>query len=417
MIDMVRPSIEKIVLAFSGGLDTSVAAKWLAEKYDTEVITVTVDVGQQENLEAIAARAKSIGVKSHYSIDARDEFAEEYISRAIKANAMYDGAYPLSTALSRPLICTKLVEIAQKEEAPAIAHGCTGKGNDQVRFEVTAKSLAPEIQVIAPVREWGLSRDEEIQYAKAHKIRISEKNSVYSVDQNLWGRSIECGPLEDPSIEPPEEVFEWTTSPMKAPEKPEYISLEFNKGTPVRLSGEDLKLSELIGRLNILAGRHGVGRIDHIENRLVGIKSREVYECPAATCILVAHRDLEKLVITRHEAQFKPIVENKWSNLTYNGLWMEPLREDLDAFISTMQERVTGEVRLRLHKGLAVPVGRTSPYSLYSLGLATYNASSTFDQSLAEGFIELWGLPTTTAKRLLLKKESGEKHTSKECEK
>ncbi len=414
---MARSGIDKIVLAFSGGLDTSVAAKWLAEKYGAEVVTVTVDVGQQEDLKAIAARAKAIGVKSHHSIDAKDEFAEKYIDRAIKANAMYEEAYPLSTALSRPLICTKLVEIARREKASAIAHGCTGKGNDQVRFEVTARSLAPDIRVIAPVREWGLSRDEEIQYAKKHGIRISEKKSVFSTDQNLWGRSIECGPLEDPATEPPEEVYEWTTSPTRAPEKPEYISLEFDEGTPISLNGEVLKLSKLIGQLNVLAGKHGVGRIDHIENRLVGIKSREVYECPAAACILVAHKDLEKLVVTRHEAQFKTIVENKWSNLIYEGLWMEPLRDDLDAFIDTMQERVTGEVRLRLHRGLAVPVGRTSPYSLYNIGLATYDASSTFDQSLAEGFIKLWGLPTTTAKRILLQKESEEKRVSRESTK
>ncbi len=405
---MTEIPVEKIVLAFSGGLDTSVAAKWLAEEHHAEVVTVTVDVGQKENLQRVAERAKEIGVKSHYSIDGRDEFAEDYIGRAIKANAMYEGVYPLSTSLSRPFICTKLVEIARKEKASAIAHGCTGKGNDQVRFEVTAKSLAPDMRVLAPVRDWGMSREKEIEYAKEHGIRISAKKSIYSIDQNMWGRSIECGPLEDPSIEPSEEVYEWTVSPEKAPEKSEYVTLEFDKGVPVKLNGDALKLAELIDRLNLIAGRHGVGRIDHIENRLVGIKSREVYECPAATCILRAHMDLEKLVLTRHESRFKTAVENQWSSLTYEGLWMEPLRRDLDAFIEATQERVTGEVRLRLYKGLATPVGRASPHSLYDLGLATYDASSTFDQSLAKGFIELWGLPTSMASRLIWKKESEE---------
>lgn len=398
--------IEKIVLAFSGGLDTSVAAKWLADEYDAEIITVTVDVGQKEDLLQVAERAKEIGVKSHYSIDARNEFAEDYVSPAIKANAMYEGVYPLSTALSRPLICAKLVEVARKEDASAVAHGCTGKGNDQVRFEVTTRSLAPDMRILAPVRDWGMSREKEIEYAKEHDIPVSEKKSIYSVDQNMWGRSVECGPLEDPNIEPSEEVFEWTISPEEAPEKAAQVTLEFERGIPVILNGEALKLAELIERLNLIAGGHGVGRIDHVENRLVGIKSREVYECPAATCILRAHMDLEKLILTRHESRFKASVENQWSNLTYDGLWMEPLRRDLGAFIEATQERVSGEVRLKLYKGLATPTGRTSPYSLYDFGLATYDASSTFDQSLARGFIELWGLPTSMARRLIWEKES-----------
>lgn len=406
---MASQSLGKIVLAFSGGLDTSVSARWLAEKYDAEVVTVTVDVGQQEDLNQIAERSKAIGVKSHYSIDAQDEFATDYLSPAIKANALYEGAYPLSTALSRPLICSKLVEVAQKEEASAVAHGCTGKGNDQVRFEVTAKSLVPDILVLAPVRDWNMSRDEEIKYAKDNGIRISEKKSIYSVDQNMWGRSIECGPLEDPNVEPPEEVYEWTTSPEKSPQKPEYISLEFMEGELVGLNSDTLRLRETIERLNLIAGRHGVGRIDHVENRLVGIKSREVYECPAAICILTAHKDLEKLVLTRHEARFKTIIESQWASLVYEGLWMEPLRRDLDVFIESTQKRVTGTVRLKLYKGIATPIARASPYSLYDLGLATYDASSTFDQSLARGFIELWGLPTTTASRLILKDDEEEK--------
>ncbi|UCD73050.1 MAG: argininosuccinate synthase [Candidatus Bathyarchaeota archaeon] len=406
---MANHNLSKIVLAFSGGLDTSVSARWLAEKYDAEVITVTVDVGQQENLNQIAMRSKAIGVKSHYSIDARDEFATDYLSPAIKANAMYEGAYPLSTALSRPLICSKLVEVARKENASAVAHGCTGKGNDQVRFEVTAKSLAPDIRVLAPVRDWNMSRDEEIKYAKDNGIKVSEKKSIYSVDQNMWGRSIECGPLEDPNVEPPEEVYEWTTSPEKSPQKPEYISLEFMEGELVGLNSDTLKVREIIERLNSIAGRHGVGRIDHIENRLVGIKSREVYECPAAVCILAAHKDLEKLVLTRHEARFKKTIENRWASLVYEGLWMEPLRRDLDVFIESTQKRVTGTVRLKLYKGIATPIARTSPYSLYDFGMATYDASSTFDQTLAKGFIELWGLPTTIASKLILKDDEEEK--------
>ncbi len=400
---MTRHGFDKIVLAFSGGLDTSVSARWLAEKYDAEVVTVTLDVGQQEDFDVIASRAKEIGVKSHYSIDAKDEFAEKYVSHAIKANAMYERSYPLSTALSRPLICSKLIEVAKKEKASAVAHGCTGKGNDQVRFEVTARSLAPDIHVLAPVRDWDMNRDEETKYARKHGISVSEKKSTYSVDQNMWGRSIECGPLEDPNVEPPEEVFEWTTSPQNAPGEPEYVSLEFHKGTPTHVDGETLSLREIIERLNSVAGRHGVGRIDHVENRLVGIKSREVYECPAATCILAAHRDLEKLVLTRHETRFKAIIEDHWSSLVYEGLWMEPLRKDMDAFIDLTQERVTGTVRLKLYKGMAIPTARESPNSLYDLGLATYDGSSTFDQSHAKGFIELWGLPTTTVSRLLLR--------------
>jgi argininosuccinate synthase len=406
---MANHNLRKIVLAFSGGLDTSVSARWLTEKYDAEVITVTVDVGQQEDLTQIAKRSKAIGVKSHYSIDARDEFATDYLSPAIKANAMYEGVYPLSTALSRPLICSKLVEVARKENASAVAHGCTGKGNDQVRFEVTAKSLAPEIRVLAPVRDWNMSRDEEIKYAKDKGIKVSEKKSIYSVDQNMWGRSIECGPLEDPNVEPPEEVYEWTTSPEKSPQKPEYISLEFIEGELVGLDSETLKAREIIERLNLIAGRHGVGRIDHVENRLVGIKSREVYECPAAVCILAAHKDLEKLVLTRHEARFKKTVEDQWAILIYEGLWVEPLKQDLDVFIESTQKRVTGTVRLKLYKGIAAPIARASPYSLYDFGMATYDASSTFDQSLAKGFIELWGLPTTTASKLILKDNEEEK--------
>jgi len=391
----------KVALAYSGGLDTSVMVKWLQEKYEAEVYTVTLDVGQGEDLEAIAERARRLGVADHFSIDAKREFVEGYVFPAIKANALYEGKYPVSTALSRPLIARKLVEVAERVGADAVAHGCTGKGNDQVRIEVTVRALNPELKVIAPVREWGLTREAEIEYARRHGIPVSERRSVYSVDQNLWGRSIECGPLEDPAEEPPEEVFEWTVPPERAPEAPTYVALVFEKGVPVELNGERLDGVELISRLNRLAGLNAVGRIDHIEDRLVGIKSREVYECPAAACILEAHRDLEKLVLTRHELAFKELVDREWTWLVYSGLWEDPLREDLESFIESCQSRVEGEVRLKLHRGSLRVVARSSPYSLYEHGLATYTGESRFDQSWSKGFIELWGLQSATARHRL----------------
>jgi argininosuccinate synthase len=391
----------KVALAYSGGLDTSVMIKWLQEKYGAEVYTVTLDVGQGEDLEAVAMKARRLGAAEHFTIDARREFVEGYVYPAIKANALYEGKYPVSTALSRPLIARKLVEVAERVGADAVAHGCTGRGNDQVRIEVTVKALSPELKVIAPVREWGLTREAEVEYAKRHGIHIPERRSVYSVDQNLWGRSIECGPLEDPAEEPPEEVFEWTVPPERAPEAPAYVSIAFRGGVPVELNGEKLDGVELIGRLNKLAGLNGVGRIDHVEDRLVGFKSREVYECPAAACILEAHKDLEKLVLTRCELFFKELVDREWTWLVYAGLWEDPLREDLEAFIDSCQERVEGEVRLKLQRGSVRVVARTSPYSLYERDLATYAGPSAIDQSWSKGFIELWGLQSTVARRRL----------------
>ena len=397
----------KIVLAYSGGLDTSVLLKWLQQKYDAEVVTVTLDVGQKEDLKPIEEKAKNLGAIKHYSIDAKEEFVKNYVFPAIKANALYEGKYPVSTALSRPLIAEKLVEVARKEGADAIAHGCTGKGNDQVRIEVSAKALAPDIDVIAPVREWNMTRDAEIEFAKANGIPIPvDVDKPYSVDQNLWGRSIECGILEHPDVEPPEEIYEWTVSPEKAPDKPEYVTIRFDDGVPTALNGEEMEPVSLIESLNDVAGKHGVGRIDHIEDRLVGIKSREIYECPAAMVIIEAHRDLEKLVLTRHEVSFKQQVDALWSTLVYTGLWMDPLREDLDAFIGMTQKRVCGEVRIKLYKGGFQIVGRSSPLSLYDLNLATYNIESKFDQSSSKGFIELWSLPTRMANAL---KKTGEK--------
>ncbi len=391
----------KVVLAYSGGLDTSVIIKWLQEKYDAEVITVTLDVGQKEDLKAIKDKALKLGVSKHYSIDAREEFAREYVFQAIKANALYEEKYPVSTALSRPLIAKKLVEVAQKEGASTVAHGCTGKGNDQVRIEVSVKALAPHIEVVAPVREWGLTRDAEIEFAKAHGIPVPvDVSSPYSVDQNLWGRSVECGILEDPEKEPPEDVYEWTVPPEKAPNKPEYLKLEFCKGVPIAVNGEELNPVSLIERVNEISGKNGVGRIDHIEDRLVGIKSREVYECPAATVLIEAHKDLEKLVLTKHELSFKHQVDILWAYLVYTGLWMDPLREDIDAFIEKTQERVSGLVNVKLYKGNVQVVGRSSPMSLYDVNLATYDIGTTFNQSSSTGFIELWGLPTRVANAL-----------------
>jgi len=393
--------VRRIVLAYSGGLDTSVLIKWLQEKYNAEVITVTLDVGQKEDLKAIEEKAYKLGVLKHYSIDAKDEFVRNYVFPAIKANALYEGKYPVSTALSRPLIASKLVEVAEKEKADAVAHGCTGKGNDQVRIEVSVRALNPNLKIIAPVREWNMTRDAEIEYAKEHGIPIPvDRGKPYSIDQNLWGRSVECGILEYPDKEPPEDAFEWTVPPERAPSEPEYISIEFEGGVPVALNGRSIEPVKLIESLNSIAGRHGVGRIDHMEDRLVGIKSREVYECPAATVIIEAHKDLEKMVLTRHEILFKQHIDAEWAYLVYAGLWMEPLKEDLDTFINKTQERVNGEVRVKLFKGNALVVGRSSPHSLYDIHLATYNIDTTFDQTSSAGFIELWGLPTRVAKAL-----------------
>jgi len=399
---------DMILLAYSGGLDTSVLVKWIQQKYDADVITLTVDVGQQDDLEAIEKRAKSLGVKKHYSIDAKKEFVTNHVFPAIKANALYEGKYPVSTALARPLIVSKMVKIAEEEGITAVAHGCTGKGNDQVRFDITIKSLAPHLKIIAPVREWGLTRDEETKFAKANRIQVSPLANPYSIDQNLWGRSIECGVLEDPSHEPPEEIFEWTAPPEKAPDKPQYVIIEFECGIPCAINGEHLDPVGLVQTLNKIAGKHGVGRIDHMEDRLVGIKSREVYECPAATVLLETHKDLEKMVLTRHEVLFKQQIDAQWTFLVYTGLWMDPLREDLEAFIDKTQERVCGEVQVKLYKGGFQVVGRSSPVSLYDLNLATYDIQTTFDQSYSEGFIELWGLPTTIS-NILKRKVKGEK--------
>ncbi|MBS7644635.1 MAG: argininosuccinate synthase [Candidatus Bathyarchaeia archaeon] len=393
---------EKAVLAYSGGLDTSVAVKWIQEKYGVDVITVTVDVGQGIDPKSLEEKAKASGASSHYHLDAREEFIRDYAFRALKANALYEGKYPLSTALSRPLIASKLVEVAEREGASMVAHGCSGKGNDQVRFDISLKALAPNLRIVAPIREWGLTRPEEIKYAECHGISIPvDLEKPYSVDQNLWGRSIECGKLDDPYMEPPEEAFEWTVAPEKAPDKPAKMEISYENGVPIAVNGEEMSPVELVGWLNKEAGRHGVGRIDHIEDRIVGIKSREVYECPAATILIEAHRDLEKAVLTRHEVRFKAIVEDEWSFLVYSGLWVDPLREALDAFIDSSQHRVEGRVKLKVYKGGVMVVGRSSRRSLYDANLASYGLESAFNQRWSEGFIELWGMPSATARRLM----------------
>jgi argininosuccinate synthase len=389
---------EKIVLAYSGGLDTSVMVRWLKEKYAKDVVTLTVDVGQADDLAEVGRKSKLIGAVNHHTIDCKREFVEDYVFPAIMANALYEGKYPVSTALARPLIAKKLVEVAHEENATAVAHGCTGKGNDQVRFEVAIKAQDPALKIVAPVREWKLSREEEIRYAEKHRIPIPvDRENPYSVDQNIWGRSIECGMLENPATEPPRDVYEWTNAPENAPNEPEYLSIKFEKGVPVALNGENFGPIDIVKKLNYIGGKHSIGRIDHIEDRLVGIKSREIYECPAATLLIEAHRELEKLVLTRHEVWFKQQIDAQWANMVYTGLWNDPLKEDLDAFIEKTQERVSGEVRLKVFKGSVQVVGRSSPMSLYDTVLATYDGSSTFDQTWSSGFIEIWAMPTVVA--------------------
>lgn len=394
-------SREKIVLAYSGGLDTSVAIKWLQDNYNYDVVAVSLDVGEGKDLDFVREKALKVGAVESYIVDAKERFASEFVLPVIKGNAMYEGKYPLVSALSRPLISQILVEFAHKSGATAIAHGCTGKGNDQVRFEVSIMALDPSLKVVAPVREWGWSREEEIDYAKKHDIPIPiNLDNPYSIDQNLWGRACECGVLEDPWAEPPEGAYDLTVNVLDAPDAPEEIELTFEQGTPVALNGVRKPLGELILEVNKLAGRHGIGRIDHVENRLVGIKSREVYETPGAVVIMNAHKELEFLTLPREVAHFKPVLEQKLAQLIYEGLWFSPIRDAVMAFIDETQKTVTGTVRVRLFKGHAVVVGRKSEYSLYDLELATYNADDKFDHNAAVGFIKLYGLPTKVYSRV-----------------
>ncbi|MBC1446017.1 argininosuccinate synthase [Listeria welshimeri] len=385
---------EKIVLAYSGGLDTSVAIQWLVES-GYEVIACCLDVGEGKNLDFIKEKAITVGASESYTIDAKEEFAEDFALIALQAHAYYEGKYPLISALSRPLIAKKLVEVARQEGASAIAHGCTGKGNDQVRFEVAIHALAPDLKVVSPVRDWKWSREEEINYAKEHNIPVPiDLDNPFSIDQNLWGRSNECGVLENPWTTPPEAAYDLTVSLEDAPDTADIVEITFDAGIPISLNGENMSLANLILTLNEIAGKHGIGRIDHIENRLVGIKSREVYECPAAVTLIKAHKELEDLTFVREVAHFKPIIEQKISETIYNGLWFSPLTEALVAFLKSTQKFVNGTIRVKLFKGHAIVEGRKSPNSLYDENLATYTSSDTFDQDAAVGFIKLWGLPT-----------------------
>ncbi|MDR3189963.1 MAG: argininosuccinate synthase [Lactobacillaceae bacterium] len=385
---------EKVVLAYSGGLDTSVAIQWLKEA-DYEVIAVCIDVGEGRDLDFIQNKALTVGASQSIVLDCKAEFADEYVSYAIKGNLLYENKYPLVSALSRPVISKKLVEVANQVGATTIAHGCTGKGNDQVRFEVAIQALAPDFKVLAPVRDWKWSREEEISYAQQHGIPIPvDLDNPYSIDMNLWGRAIEAGILENPWETCPEEAFEMTVAVEASPNEAEYIELEFANGVPVKLNGTAYPLYELIKEVNILAGKHGIGRIDHIENRLVGIKSREVYECPGAEVIMKAHKDLEDLTFVREVAHFKPVMENQMANTVYEALWFNPATDALKAYIDATQTAVNGIVKVKLFKGQATPIGRKSANSLYDEKLSTYTSADEFDQEAAVGFIKLFGLPT-----------------------
>ncbi len=394
---------EKVVLAYSGGLDTSVAIRWLKEKYDVDVIAVTIDVGNERDFTVVKQKALDVGAIKSEVIDAKELFVRYFIFPALQADALYEGQYPLATALTRPLMAKLLVDTALEEGATIIAHGCTGKGNDQVRFEVSINALAPEIKILAPAREWNMTREETISYAKKHGIPVPiTVNSPYSLDECLWGRAIECGVLEDPWAEPPDDVYTWTRSPDQAPDSPQYIEIGFKEGIPISLDGKEIEGLDLIQKLNEIAGKHGVGRIDHIENRLVGIKSREVYEAPAAIVLLQAHQALEAMTLSKDQLRFKQKVAAEYADLIYNGLWFSQLNRDLSSYILSSQRYVTGTVRMKLLKGHSSIVGRKSPRSLYNLGLATYDKGDEFDQSTAAGFIHLWGLPVKTQAQVQL---------------
>ena len=391
----------KVVLAYSGGLDTSVAIRWIKEKYGLDVVTLTIDVGNKPDLEAIKEKALKIGAIKAYVVDGREDFVNYFVWPSLQAGAIYENAYLLATALARPLIAKYLVDVAREEGAVAVAHGCTGKGNDQVRFDVSIQTLAPDLQVIAPVREWRLTRDESLRYAAEHGIPVqATKQNPYSTDENLWGRSVEAGVLEDAWAAPPDDVWDWTAGPERWPKEPRELEVEFERGIPQALDGERLGGVELIERLSRIAGAYGVGRVDHIENRLVGIKSREIYETPAGTTLYLAHQWLEQMTLTRDTARFKRSVADEYANLIYNGLFFSPLRGDLQAFVASTQRHVTGTVRLRLFAGQCAVAGRKSPQSLYSEELATYSDADRFDHNAAVGFIQLWGLGQRTAARV-----------------
>lgn len=390
---------DRVVLAYSGGLDTSVAIGWIAEETGAEVIAVAADLGQGgEDLETIRQRALDCGAVEAVVADAREEYADGYCLPALQANALYMDRYPLVSALSRPLIVQHLVDAARKYEADTVAHGCTGKGNDQVRFEAAIGALAPDLNVLAPVRDFAWTREKAIAYAEERNLPIDvTTGSPFSIDQNVWGRAVETGVLEDLWNTPPKEVYSYTQDPTLSFQEPDELVITFDKGTPVAIDGENVTVLEAIQQLNRRAGAHGVGRIDMVEDRLVGIKSREVYEAPGAIALITAHQELENVTIERDLARFKRQVEQRWGELVYDGLWFSPLKDALDGFITAAQEHVTGEVRMVLHGGTATVTGRRSDESLYDFNLATYDEGDTFDQSLAKGFVQLWGLPSKIA--------------------
>jgi argininosuccinate synthase len=393
---------EKIAVAYSGGLDTSVIVKWLQEKYNADVITVTGNLGQKKELVGIAEKAYKTGAKKVCIQDLTKEFVYDYIFPSLKAGALYEFTYPMATSLGRPLLAKALVDVAKREKCTTVAHGCTGKGNDQVRFEVSVMALAPELKVLAPLRTWEFkSREEEIDYCEKHNIPVSaSKKSPYSIDENIWGTAIECGILEDPMEVAPEDAYQRTTSPFNAPDRPTYVTIEFKQGIPVALNGKKMDGVSLIEKLNVIAGANGVGRLDLIENRLIGIKSREIYEAPAAVTLHFAHRELERLTLDKEVMHYKAKLSNDYADIIYNGTWFSPLRKALDAFVNETQQHVTGTVKLKLYKGNVEIAGRTSPYSLYDMKLATYTIADTFDHSAAEGFIKLYGLPLKTFNRV-----------------
>ncbi len=384
---------DKVVLAYSGGLDTSISISWIKENYKMDVIAALIDCGQPDDLEEAYQRALDTGACEAIIIDGKDDFINNFIYPSIKSNVKYEKSYPLATALARPLIVKKLVDVARAKKAKAVAHGCTGKGNDQVRFDIGIRSLAPELKIIAPQREWNLSREEAIEYAQKNNIKINvTKKSPYSIDENFWGRSIECGVLEDPWNEPPEDIYKWTKI-TKDPKESGYVEIDFEKGIPIALDGKKMPGLEIISRLNRDAGAYGIGRIDMVENRLIGIKSREIYESPAAEVLIEAHRQLEALVLDRELVHYKYLIEEKMAELIYYGLWFTPLKDSLLAFIEDSQEYVTGKIRIRFdHKSFKI-VGRKSEYSLYELKLATYDRTDEFDPRHSESFIKLYGYP------------------------
>jgi len=400
---------EKIVLAYSGGLDTCVAIKWLTAERGYEVIALHIDMGTEKDFDVLQERAAAAGAAKSLWRDGKDLFIRYFAFPALAAGAVYQGHYPLATALGRPLIAKLMVDVAREEGAMAVAHGSTGKGNDQVRFDVSVQALAPDLQIVAPVREWGMTRDEEIAYAERHRIPVPvTRESPYSTDENLWGRSIECGVLEDPWQEPPEDIYELTRSVKDAPAEPSYVEIGFERGIPVSLDGEALDGVTLVRRLNHLAGENGVGRVDLVEDRLVGIKSREIYEAPAAVTLLRAHEALEHLTLAKPQLRMKARIAQEYADLIYNGLWFTAYHQDLAAFVQSSQRHVTGTVRMRLHKGQATPVGRRSPKSLYDFALATYDKGDQYDQSAAVGFISIWGLPVRIQAKAQLLAEPGE---------